>query len=58
MAEGILRADHTTPSIRKTLALTSLTSGGRSVGIVLSRIEATEFVFLFGISNDIFMLLT
>jgi hypothetical protein len=31
------------PSIRKKLALTSLTSGGRSVGIVLLRTEATEF---------------
>jgi hypothetical protein len=29
-------------------ALTSLTSGGRSVGIVRSRTEATEFSFTFG----------
>jgi hypothetical protein len=29
------------------LALTSPTSGGRSVGIVLSRTQATEFSFLF-----------
>jgi hypothetical protein len=29
------------------LTLTSPTSGGRSVGIVRSRIQATEFVFLF-----------
>jgi hypothetical protein len=32
------------PFIRKMLALTSRTSGGRSVGIVLSRTQATEFV--------------
>jgi hypothetical protein len=31
----------------QTLALTSLTSGGRSVGIVRSRTKATEFVFVF-----------
>jgi hypothetical protein len=30
------------PSIHKKLALTSLTSGGRSVGIVRVRTEATE----------------
>jgi hypothetical protein len=42
-AVGIRHADHVAPSIRKTLALTSLTSGGRSVGIVLLRTEATEF---------------
>jgi hypothetical protein len=35
------------PSIRKKLALTSPTSGGLSVGIVLSRTQATEFDFLF-----------
>jgi hypothetical protein len=33
------------PSMRKTLAITSPTSGGRSVGIVRSRIQATEFVY-------------
>jgi hypothetical protein len=32
-------------SILKELALTSPTSGGRSVGIFLSRTQATEFVF-------------
>jgi hypothetical protein len=31
---GIRCADHATPSIRKKLALTSPTGGGRSVGIV------------------------
>jgi hypothetical protein len=33
------------PSIRKKLALTSPTSGGRSVGIIHSRTKATEFSF-------------
>jgi hypothetical protein len=33
------------PSIRKKLALTSPTSGGRSVGIVRSRTQAMEFSF-------------
>jgi hypothetical protein len=32
-----------TPSIRKKLALTSPTSGGRSVGIVRLRTKSTEF---------------
>jgi hypothetical protein len=41
---GIRRADLMAPSFRK-LALTSPTSGGRSVGIVLSRTQATEFSF-------------
>jgi hypothetical protein len=36
-AGGIRCADHATPSIRKKLALTSPTSGGRSVGIVRLR---------------------
>jgi hypothetical protein len=34
------------PSIRKKLALTSLTSGGRSVGIVRLRTEAMEFFYI------------
>jgi hypothetical protein len=42
---GIRHADHVTPSIRKNLALTSPTSRGRSVGIVRSRTQATEFSF-------------
>jgi hypothetical protein len=37
-------ADHVRPSIRKKLALASLTSGGRSVGIVRSRTETTGFL--------------
>jgi hypothetical protein len=44
-AVGIRHADHMASSIRKKLALTSLTSGGRSVGIVRLRTEATEFIF-------------
>jgi hypothetical protein len=34
------------PSIRKKLTLTLPKSGGRSVGIVRSRTQATEFVFV------------
>jgi hypothetical protein len=41
-AVGIRRSDHATPPIRKNLALTSPTSGGRSVGIVRSRTKVTE----------------
>jgi hypothetical protein len=36
-------ADHVTPLYPQKLALTSPTGGGRSVGIVRSRTEATEF---------------
>jgi hypothetical protein len=48
-AGGIRYADHATPSIRKKLALTSPTSGGRSVGIVRLRtkghgMSVTHFV--------------
>jgi hypothetical protein len=43
---GIRCADHATPSPPK-LALTSPTSGGRSVGIVRSRTKATEFSLVF-----------
>jgi hypothetical protein len=44
---GIRCAGHATPSIRqKKLALTSPKCGGRSVGIVRSRIKATEFSYL------------
>jgi hypothetical protein len=42
-AVGIRQADHVASSIHKKLALTSPTSGGRSVGIVRSRTKATEF---------------
>jgi hypothetical protein len=44
---GIRCADHATPSIRKKLALTWATCGGRSVGIVRLRSKATEFLFSF-----------
>jgi hypothetical protein len=47
-AVGISYADHVAPSIRKKLAITSPTSGGRSVGIVRSRTQAKKLVlFLF-----------
>jgi hypothetical protein len=53
-AVGIRHADNVAPSIRKKLSLTSLTSGGRSVGIVRLRTQAMEFFmsvfeFLIGI---------
>jgi hypothetical protein len=44
-AVGIRHTDHETSSFRKTLALTSLTSGGLSVGIVRSRTKAREFSY-------------
>jgi len=45
MAVGNRYADHMTPRYPQKLALTSPTSGGRSVGIVCSRTKATEFSF-------------
>jgi hypothetical protein len=42
-AVGIHHADHVVPSIRKSLAITSPTSGDRSVGIVRSRTQTMEF---------------
>jgi hypothetical protein len=47
MAVGTRHADHVAPSIGKKLALTSLTSGSRSVGIDSSRTQATEFFVIF-----------
>jgi hypothetical protein len=44
-AVGIRHADHATPLYLQKLALTSPTSGGRLVGIVGSRTQATEFSF-------------
>jgi hypothetical protein len=44
---GIRHADNVAPTISKNLALSSPTSGGRSVGIVRSRTQATEFSFLY-----------
>ena len=40
---GTRCANHVTPLYPQKLALTSLTGGGRSVGIVRSRTKATEF---------------
>jgi hypothetical protein len=45
-AVGIRHADHVSPSIRNKLTLTSLSSGGRSVGIVRLRTEAIGFVYV------------
>jgi hypothetical protein len=42
-AVGIRHADHVAPSIRKKLAITSPTSGGRFVAIVRSRTQTMEF---------------
>jgi hypothetical protein len=42
-ALGIRHANHVAPSVRKKLAFTSPTSGGRSVGIVGSRTQTMEF---------------
>jgi hypothetical protein len=52
---GIRCADHATSSIRKMLALTSPTSGGRSVGIVRSRTKATKLLLVIYFINDIIM---
>jgi hypothetical protein len=43
--EGIRHADHVAPLYHQKLAITSPTSGGRSVGIVRSRTQTMEFVF-------------
>jgi hypothetical protein len=40
---GIRHVDHVAPSICKKLAITSPTSGGRSVGMVRSRTQTMEF---------------
>ena len=42
---GIRCANHVTPLYPQNLALTSPTGGGRSVGIVRSRTNATEFFY-------------
>jgi hypothetical protein len=46
MAIGIRLADHATPLYLQKLALTSPTSGGRSVGRVCSRTKATELLLV------------
>jgi hypothetical protein len=51
ITEGIHRADYVTPLYLQKLTLTSLTKGGCSVGIVRSRTQATEFVFLMDMEN-------
>jgi hypothetical protein len=48
-AVGIRGADHATASISKTLALTSPTSRGRSVGIVRSRTKASCYLLCINI---------
>jgi hypothetical protein len=50
---GIRHDDHVAPYIRKKLVITSPTSGGRSVGIVRSRTQTTEFSFNTLYSNKI-----
>jgi len=45
-AVGTHCADHATPLYPQKLALTSPTGGGRSLGIVRVRTEATEFVLM------------
>jgi hypothetical protein len=50
-AIGIRHADHVAHSIRKKLAITSPTSGGRSVGVVCSRTQTMEFFFFFHTST-------
>jgi hypothetical protein len=45
MAVGIRHADHVAPSNPQKLAITSPTSGGRSVGIVRSRTQTMEVYF-------------
>jgi hypothetical protein len=44
---GIRRADYATILHPQNLALTSPTSGGRSFGIVRSRTQVTEWVYVF-----------
>jgi hypothetical protein len=45
---GIRRADYATPLYLQKLALSSPTSGGRSVSIVLLRTKATELLYYTG----------
>jgi hypothetical protein len=46
LPQGIRRTDHATPLYQQELALTSPTSGSRSVGIVRSGTKATKLVRL------------
>jgi hypothetical protein len=52
----IRRADYATPRCPQKLALTLPTSYVRSVGIVRSRTQATEFVFVCSFDNLIAVL--
>jgi hypothetical protein len=45
--KNIWTEDHVAPCIRKKLALISPTRGGRWVGVVRSRTQATEFSYCF-----------
>jgi hypothetical protein len=47
MNADVLREGHKEKGRMETLALTSPTSGGRSIGIVRSRTQATEFYLVF-----------
>jgi hypothetical protein len=48
------RTDHATPLYPQKLALTSLTSGGRSVGIVRPRTKATELFVIVLCCNSVY----
>jgi hypothetical protein len=50
-AVGICHADHVAAIYPQRLALTSPTSGGRSVGTVRSLTEATEFSLAFRVNT-------
>jgi hypothetical protein len=52
-AVGIRHADYAAPLNPKNLALTSPKIGGRSVGIVLSRTQTTEFNLVRGESKKV-----
>jgi hypothetical protein len=55
MAIGMHHTIHVAPSVRKTLALTSSTSGSRLVGIVGLQTQGTEFsFFIVFIDNHLF----
>jgi hypothetical protein len=52
-AVGIRHSDHVAPSIHKKLAISSPTSGGRSVGIVRSRTQTMEFFFFLVLTDSL-----
>jgi hypothetical protein len=53
-ALGIRDADHVAPQILKRFSLTSLTSGGRLVGILRSQTHAMEFFYILFKNNDLY----